>query len=84
MKLFRFIILLGNFMRWEYQLLTAETGEAFQSVLNRAGADGWEAVFGGFAVGASSKISLGQGMPLMTKAGVPAWTAVMKRTCHVA
>ena len=66
-------------MRWEYQLLTAETAEAFQSVLNRAGADGWEAVFGGFAVGESTKISLGHGMPLLPKAGIPAWTAVMKR-----
>ena len=66
-------------MRWEYQLLTAETGEAFQSVLNRAGADGWEAISAGYAAGESLKVSLGHGMPLTTKPGNATWSAVMKR-----
>ncbi len=66
-------------MGWEYQVLKAETSDGFQTALNAAGAQGWEAVSGGYMMGEATKVSLGQGMPLSTKAGVAIWTAILKR-----
>ena len=71
-------------MRWEYFVLTAETVSAFQLALNDAGSEGWEAVFGGYVMGESTKLSLGHGMPLSTKQGVPVWSAIMKRESKAA
>jgi hypothetical protein len=64
---------------WEYQLVKAETSDAFQAALNAAGLDGWEAVSGGYGVGETTKVSLGQGMPASTRTGAPLWSAIMKR-----
>lgn len=66
-------------MIWQYQILKAETAAEFEVVLNAAGAEGWEAVIGGYATGESTKVSLGQGMPASTKIGASVWTAAMKR-----
>lgn len=66
-------------MIWQYQILKAETASEFEAILNAAGADGWEAVIGGYATGESTKVSLGQGMPASVKVGASVWTAVMKR-----
>ena len=66
-------------MRWEYFVLKADTVGDFEVALNKAGGDGWEAVFGGYVIGESTKVSLGQGMPVSTKQGAPIWSAIMKR-----
>jgi hypothetical protein len=64
---------------WEYRLVRTETAEAFEVAVNASGAEGWEAVSGGFSIGETKKVSLGQGMPVSTHAGTPIWSALMKR-----
>jgi len=64
---------------WEYRIVRAETAEAFESALNAAGAEGWEAISGAYAVGESKKVALGHGMPVSTQIGAATWTALMKR-----
>ena len=64
---------------WEYRIVRAETVDAFESALNAAGAEGWEAISGAYAVGESKKVALGHGMPLSTQVGASTWTALMKR-----
>ena len=64
---------------WEYRLVRAETAEAFEAALNAAGAEGWDAVSGGFSIGETKKVSLGQGMPVSAQAGAAIWSALMKR-----
>ncbi len=66
-------------MNWEYQIVRADTAETFQSALNKLGAEGWEAISGGYTIGENKKVSLGQGMPLSTAIGAPMWVAIMKR-----
>ena len=66
-------------MRWEYQIVKADTVENFQSALNRLGSEGWEATSGTYVAGESKKVSLGQGMPLSMAVGVSTWVALMKR-----
>jgi hypothetical protein len=66
-------------MKWEYQIVRADTVESFQSSLNKLGSEGWEATSGAYAAGESKKVSLGQGMPPSTAAGAPSWVALMKR-----
>ena len=66
-------------MAWEYRLIKAETDELYERALNAAGAQGWEAVSSGYAIGESKKVSLGQGMPLSTAIGASQWSALMKR-----
>jgi hypothetical protein len=67
-------------VKWEYQIVRADTVENFQSSLNKLGIEGWEATSGAYAAGESKKVSLGQGMPLSTTVGASAWVALMKRT----
>jgi hypothetical protein len=69
-------------MGWEYQIVKAETADLFQAALNAAGIQGWEAVFGGYMVGEATRVSLGHGMPLSTRPGIAAWSAVMKRATN--
>lgn len=64
---------------WEYRLVRAETAEAFEAALNAAGAEGWEAVSGGFSIGETKKVSLGHGMPVSAQTGTAIWSALMKR-----
>ena len=64
---------------WEYRIVRAETVDAFESALNSAGAEGWEAISGAYAIGESKKVALGHGMPVSTQAGAATWTALMKR-----
>lgn len=64
---------------WEYRIVRAETADSFEAALNAAGAEGWEAVSGGYGIGESKRVSLGQGMPMSTQVGTSAWTALMKR-----
>lgn len=59
--------------------MKADTAEAFEAALNAAGAEGWEAISGGYGAGESKKVSLGQGMPTTTQAGAAVWTALMKK-----
>ena len=66
-------------MKWEYQIVRADTVENFESSLNKLGIEGWEATSGAYAAGESKKVSLGQGMPPSTVIGVPIWVALMKR-----
>jgi hypothetical protein len=66
-------------MNWEYQIVKADIADTFQAALNTLGAEGWEAVSGGFTIGENKKVSLGQGMPLSTAVGAPMWIAIMKR-----
>jgi hypothetical protein len=66
-------------MTWQYRMISAETAELYEKALNAAGADGWEAVSSGYAVGESKKVSLGHGMPLSTAIGAAQWSALMKR-----
>jgi hypothetical protein len=63
----------------EYRLIRLEAAEAFETALNESGAEGWEAVSCSFTIGESKKVSLGHGMPVSTQAGVPVWSALMKR-----
>lgn len=64
---------------WEYRLVRADTADAFEAALNAAGAEGWEAVSGAFTMGEMRKVSLGHDMPVSTQAGIPMWSALMKR-----
>ena len=66
-------------MKWEYQIARADTVENFQSLLNKLGSEGWEAISGASAAGESKKVSLGQGMAPSTMIGSPTWVALMKR-----
>ncbi|MFZ0423426.1 MAG: hypothetical protein WAL80_11160 [Xanthobacteraceae bacterium] len=66
-------------MKWEYQIVRADTVENFQISLNKLGSEGWEATSGVYAVGESKKVSLGQGMPLSMTVGASTWVALMKR-----
>jgi hypothetical protein len=64
---------------WAYRVVRAETAENFETVLNQAGAEGWEAISGAYSIGESKKVSLGQGMPPSTAVGASTWAAIMKR-----
>lgn len=66
-------------MKWEYQILRADTVENFQSALNKLGVDGWEAISGAYSIGESKKVTLGQGMAPSIAVGAPMWAALMKR-----
>ncbi|MGA2892378.1 MAG: hypothetical protein ABSE22_05870 [Xanthobacteraceae bacterium] len=66
-------------MKWEYQIVRADTVEHFLSSLNKLGSEGWEATSGAYAAGESKKVSLGQGMPPSMTVGAPTWVALMKR-----
>lgn len=66
-------------MKWEYQIVKAETCDAFRAALNALGADGWEAISGAYMLGEPKRTALGHGMPLTTTPGAPMWTATMKR-----
>jgi hypothetical protein len=66
-------------MKWEYQIVRADTVENFISALNKLGSEGWEATSGTYAAGESKKVSLGQGMPPSMAAAAPTWVALMKR-----
>jgi hypothetical protein len=66
-------------MKWEYQVLRADTVENFQSSLNKLGSEGWEATSGTYAIGESKKVSLGQGMAPSIAVGASMWVALMKR-----
>ena len=66
-------------MKWEYQIVRADTVENFQSALNKLGSEGWEATSGAYAAGESKKVSLGRGMPASMAVGAPVWVALMKR-----
>jgi hypothetical protein len=66
-------------MKWEYQIVRADTAENFQSSLNKLGSEGWEATSGTYAAGESKKVSLGQGMPPSMTVGASTWVALMKR-----
>jgi hypothetical protein len=66
-------------MKWEYQIVRADTVENFQSSLNKLGSEGWEATSGAYAAGESTKVSLGQGMAPSIRIGAPTWVALMKR-----
>ena len=64
---------------WEYRIVRAETVEAFETALNAAGAEGWEAISGGYTIGETKKVALGHGMPVSTQLGASTWSALMKR-----
>jgi hypothetical protein len=66
-------------MNWEYQIIKTDSSEAFQSSLNKLGAEGWEAISGTYTVGESKRVSLGVGMAPSMSVGSPMWVAVMKR-----
>ena len=66
-------------MKWEYQIVRADTVENFQSALNKLGSEGWEATSGVYSLGEAKKVSLGQGMPLSMTVGASTWVALMKR-----
>ena len=66
-------------MKWEYQVIRADTVENFESLLNKLGAEGWEATSAAYAAGESKKVSLGQGMAPSITVGAPTWVALMKR-----
>ena len=65
-------------MKWEHQIVRADTVENFQSSLNKLGSEGWEATSGTYAIGESKKISLGQGMSPSMAVGASTWVALMK------
>jgi hypothetical protein len=69
----------GIEMKWEYQIVKAETSDAFQASLNALGADGWEAISGAYMLGEPKRTALGHGMPLTTTPGAPIWMSTMKR-----
>jgi hypothetical protein len=69
-------------MKWEYQIVRADTVENFQIALNKLGGEGWEATSGAYAVGESKKVSLGQGMAPSLAAGASNWVALMKRAIN--
>jgi hypothetical protein len=66
-------------MKWEYQIVRADSVENFQSSLNRLGSEGWEAISGAYGSGESKNVSLGQGMPPSMRVGASTWIALMKR-----
>jgi hypothetical protein len=66
-------------VKWEYQIVRADTVENFQSALNKLGSEGWEATSGVYSLGEAKKVSLGQGMPLSMTVGASTWVALMKR-----
>jgi hypothetical protein len=66
-------------MKWEYQITSTETAEAFVSSRNTLGAEGWEAISGNYAIGESKKVTLGQGMAPSMAVGAPRWVALLKR-----
>ena len=66
-------------MKWEYQIVRADTVENFQAALNKLGSEGWEATSGTYALGESKKVSLGQGMAPSMAVGASTWVALMKR-----
>jgi hypothetical protein len=66
-------------VKWEYQIVRADTVENFQSSLNKLGSEGWEATSGVYSAGESKKVSLGQGMPPSMTVGASMWVALMKR-----
>jgi len=66
-------------MNWEYQIIKADSAEAFQASLNELGAQGWEAITGNYTIGESKKVSLGQGMPSSMAIGAPMWVGILKR-----
>jgi len=67
-------------VKWEYQIVRADTVENFQSALNKLGSEGWEATSGVYSSGEAKKVSLGQGMPSSIKVGASTWIALMKRS----
>ncbi len=69
-------------MKWEYQIVRADTVDDFQSALNKLGSDGWEAISGAYSVGESKKVSLGQGMAPTMSVGASTWVALMKRSIN--
>ena len=69
----------AKIMKWEYQIVRADTVENFQIALNKLGSEGWEATTGTYALGESKKVSLGQGMPSSMAVGASVWVALMKR-----
>jgi hypothetical protein len=66
-------------MNWEYQLIKADNAEILQSLLNKLGMEGWEALSATLATGEPKKVTLGQGMPPSMAAGALMWVALMKR-----
>ena len=66
-------------MKWEYQIVKADTIESFQSSLNKLGREGWEATSGTYVIGESKKVTLGQGMAPSMAIGASTWVALMKR-----
>lgn len=66
-------------MKWEYQIVKADTVENFQSSLNKLGLEGWEATSGTYVTGESKKVTLGQGMAPSMAIGASTWVALMKR-----
>jgi hypothetical protein len=66
-------------VKWEYQIVRADTVENFQSALNKLGSEGWEATSGVYSLGEAKKVSLGQGMPPSMTVGASTWVALMKR-----
>ena len=57
-------------MKWEYQVVKAESSENFQTSLNALGGEGWEAISGGYMIGEPRRVTLGQGMAPSMAAGV--------------
>jgi hypothetical protein len=66
-------------MNWEYQIVKAESADAFVSSLNALGGEGWEAISGTYTIGESKRVTLGQGMPSSLAVGASMWVAIMKR-----
>ena len=69
----------AKIVKWEYQIVRADTVENFESSLNKLGGEGWEATSATYAAGESKKVSLGQGMPPSRSVGALTWVALMKR-----
>ncbi len=67
-------------MKWEYQIVRADTVENFETLLNKLGSEGWEATTGAYAADKSKKITLGHGMPPSMRVGGLTWVALMKRS----
>ena len=67
-------------MNWEYQIVRADKGDDFLASLNKLGGEGWEAISGGYTIGESKMVTLGQGMAPSKAAGAPMWVALLKRT----
>jgi len=65
-------------MKWEYQIVRADTVENFQSSLNKLGNEGWEATSGAYAADESKKDSFGQRMAPSMTIGILTWVALVK------